>query len=238
MSDSVSPVQETRTNKLTGRRWRRRLLFGSIVLLTLYLLHEPLLRLLAAALVVEGPPAAADALVVFGGDGCCEQAARSFHDGQVPALVLIERRLRRLERLGILPSPAQLKIRQLRRLGVPADALEILPGRAGDDWAAARLLGNWLARHPNGHVALLCDHFGSRRLSYILHHELGEDAIRVTLQPLPPRHYDPAAWWHERAGMNAFTTAYLRLGYAWIGGAEAEDEWRESDLVEYEANLR
>lgn len=248
MPDAVSPWREqTEIGKHPGRRWRYRLLLCGTVLLCLCLFHAPLLRLLAAALVVEVPSVAVvvevpsvavDALVVFDGDGCCDRAARSFHAGHASTLLLIEPRPRRLQRLGILPSDVELRTQELRRLGVPKDTLVVLPGSAGNDWAAVRRLGTWLSGHPSARVTLLCDPFGSRRLSYILHQVLGAEASRVGLQPIPPRQYDPANWWQQGAGMNAFAAAYLRLGYAWFCGAGAENEWCESDLAECETSPR
>src|SRR5262249_21751620 len=159
---------------------------------------------------------------------------QALHTGQVPRILLIERRIRRLQRLGILPSEVDSATRQLRKLGVPEDALVILPGQAVDDWAALRQVGDWLSSHPDAKLTLICDSFGSRRLSYIIHHVLGADASRVRLHPLVKRHYNQTDWWQTRAGVNTVAMAYLRLGYAWLADPKAEEEWRESDLAAFE----
>ncbi len=238
LNSPLSPDASASARPPKKRRWRRRLIAGGLVLLALYLFREPLLRTLAEVVVAEDPLTPADGLVVLDGDHVREQAAQLYHADYARHVLLIERRPRRLERLGILPSDLELARHRLHSLEVPDEALAVLPGRALNDWDALRLLGDWLSHHPGERIILLCDRFSSRRLSHILRRVLAGEAGRVYLHPLPSRRYDQTNWWRTREGVNALVTAYLGLGYVWVYGEESEEARCEFDLDAYETNLR
>src|SRR5262249_32153878 len=149
-----------------------------------------------------------------------------------------ERRPKRLERMGFVPTFESVSQRELALRGVRPESITVIPGKTRTDWERARCLRDWLAIQPTRRVLVLCDRFGARRLRYVLDKTLGPDcAGRVRLIGLSERSYDENDWWQHRSGAVHVFDAYLNLAYAWLCGEETE-EWHEWDPEEFKQALR
>ncbi len=118
----------------------------------------------------------------------------------------------------MLPPRTQRERHFLETHAVPATVIQILPGETRNDWDRARILLDWMREHPEEHVALLCNRFGSRRLRIILDRVLGSDARRVHLVALADRRYDETNWWRSKDGVVAFWDGFSHLGYVSLAG--------------------
>jgi hypothetical protein len=192
---------------------------------------------MASFLIIEehGP---ADYVLILDGDRRYDQAAKLYHSGSAPRILFLEGRPRRLERMGIEPSPLSLSERELAARGVPPDVITVIRGQALNDWDRARQLREWLERQPRVNVLMLCDRFGGRRLRYIFQQILGpEFAARVRIRALPDRQFGEDDWWHHRPATVYLFDSYLRLAYDRLCGEDRE-EWGEWDPEEYSKTLR
>ena len=223
-----------------GRRWRRRVLRGAIllaVLACLYLFRAPLLRSAASALVVDQPREATAALLLLDADRGPERAAESYREGRAGNVLLIEEWPGRTVKLGVLPPREDVLRRNLGAAGVPEGAVTVLKGQVKSDWDRARRLREWLAEHPGATVTVLCDRFGSGRLCRVFGATLGADAGRLRWWAPADRRFDEGDWWRHKEGFLRVFTAGVGLGYVWLAGEDRE-EWRPWEPDQYETSLR
>jgi hypothetical protein len=201
------------------RRWARRLAVLVVLAVVAYLLRTPLLRAAGGLLVADDGPAACTRLLVLDGDRRHEFAADAVTRGQAEGVLLVRRIPRRTQALGIVPTSEELARRELARRGVSADRVEMLPGEAGPGWDWARLLGDWLGRHPQATVLVATDRFATARDRIVLRRTLTPSQFaRVRLAGLPHREFDESNWWQVKGGGLAFGHGLLRLTYTWING--------------------
>jgi uncharacterized SAM-binding protein YcdF (DUF218 family) len=219
------------------RRWRGALLALLILSTCLYAFRVPILRGVGSFLVIDeqGP---ADYVLILNGDGRYDKAASLYHSGTARRILLVEKRPKRLERMGFKLSHVALSRRELAARGVPPDVITVLPGQARTDWDRARRLREWLKTQPIVDVLILCDRFGGRRLRYIFNEILGaEYAGRVRVSSLPERRFGENNWWHNRVATVYVFDSYLRLAYDRLSGEDSE-EWREWDAEAFSKRLR
>jgi len=209
------------------RRFRRRSIVLVVVAVALMVGHAPLLRLATGPLVSAAPPAPGfDALWLVAFDGVTADGDRAYETAaelcrQQPhcKILIIQRNAGRLAELGIYPTFEMVSRRELSAAGVPADALEVVAQNASGFWEEARLMGGWLAAHPETRVLLLCEELGSGSRAYIIHQSLPpETAARIAIRGLPNREFALARWWRSRTGLKSVMFAWLNYIYVhWQG---------------------
>lgn len=212
------------------RRWPKRLLVLAFVASACYLFRGPILRGAGAFLVSEKPVEPAEYVVLLDlVGGRHKEAARLHATGDVPRVLLVERRPGRLQKLGVLPTHEATARRELRARGVPEDRVEVVPCDGFSDWQRARSLGQWLRAHLEVRLTALCTRFTSRRWGLLLERVLpAEDVARIRLHGVDPEGFDESNWWQHKAGVIEIFDGYLRYGYVKLAGEDAK-EWREWD---------
>ena len=124
---------ETPPPACPGRRLRR---LRSVVLwfcglaiffFLLFVFRAPLLNGAARAWMVNDPPVKADAIVVLGGGAQFRsfEAARLYHAGLAPAILLMNSELRATDSMGLTIPEVELVRRILLTNAVPAAAIQI-----------------------------------------------------------------------------------------------------------------
>jgi hypothetical protein len=228
-----------KSEKRKGHFWGWVLLAGLALAGTAgYWFRHPILRNIAGYLVVDEPSAATCVLVLPGVDRRYDRAAEMFRAGSVTSILLVERRAKRLEKMGFVPTFESVSQRELDQRGVPKKSITVIRGETRTDWERGRSLRTWLESQPTSRVVILCDRFGGRKMRYIMDKTLGaECASRVRVMCLPERSYDENNWWHNRSGAVQVFDAYLNLAHTWLCGEEKE-EWREWDPEEFKQRLR
>jgi hypothetical protein len=215
----------------------RRAAFILFVLGGLYLFHVPLLRVFAGWLVVDEPERSDRVVCLLGGDRCIDRAAEFHRSGLASEFILLEPPPNRTTQLGVTKSPVVLAKRELQFHGITPREILVLKAETGSEWSQARALRSWLEHHPDDHLTVLCDQFATRKTSHVFASVLGtEMATRLHWRALPDRRYNPTNWWRQKAGVLAFSDAYVRLAHVYLFGedARAGATW---DPGEYEASL-
>jgi hypothetical protein len=219
------------------RPWARYLGAVALIAASLYAGRTFLLRSAGSFLVIDDQVQKADHILVIDADRTIDQAAALYRAGVAPRLLVIQRRLERLEKLGLRPAYHDRTASGLCARGVPKEALTVIPGKALTDWDEARALDGWMVHDPAASVAVLCDRFHSREVRYIMDKVLGPvKARRLQMLPAPSRTYDETTWWRHRLGILDFFRAYVRLGFVRVNG-EGREAWREWDPKSYEMTL-
>jgi len=115
-------------------RWGTLLAVLLLGLVLLYLTREPLLITGARVLTIDDARAPADYLVVLGGDAETRPfaAAALYHKRFAPKVLIFEHTTNRVTDLGLAPTHDEIYRRVLELEGVPATAIQRLPGVVGN----------------------------------------------------------------------------------------------------------
>ena len=144
-----------------------------------------------------------------------EVAATVWKGHQEERILVIEKIPGRPMQLGVLP-PFDVYIRdRLSERGVPADVVEVIPGKALDQNSHVKRLGEWLKAHPKAEVVALNDRLSGRSWRKLLDQLLPpEDAKRVHLHGVARPEVDAGNWWRTKVGIFFVLHQYLTLAYS------------------------
>ena len=198
-----------------------------------YVQRRPLLTAVGGFLIVRDQPHAADAIVVLSGslpDRILE-AVDLYHE-QLASRIILTREfpLPGLETLrargGDLPERHEQNLAVAHQLGVPADAIAVMPTPTSSTLAEARALVAYLTAQHIRSILLVTSKAHARR-ARLTFREVAAGSLTVALCP---SRYDPFAaetWWHDRALVRRLVIEYGKLlNYLLI------DRWRGATEVD------
>ena len=200
-------------------KWFKRLIAALLILCVLavfgYLFREPLLRSAANAWVVNDQLASADAIVVLGGgmDTRPFGAARLFHLGLAPKILLTTTGPLPSERLGVTPPETEIARRMLEKKDVPDSAIVVAPDIANSTYEEAIAVRAWAATNHIRRLIITTDVFHTRRAGWVFRKELGPADIQVQVDAVPVREYALTNWWTKDLGVVAFQNEVLKYAY-------------------------
>lgn len=209
---------------LTGRSqffeglWRR----GRVVLLLL-VAWSILAWGAARALVVRSALPHADALVVLAGSSTyverTHRAAQLFAEGVAAKIVLTN------DNLPSGWSPAQGRnplfveraADELKRQGVPAEKIEIVPDVVSSTYDEILRVREYSVQHGLRSIVLVTSAYHSRRAWWTLRHVFRGSDIAIGLEPAAPGEQSPspATWWWHRLGWQMVPVEYAKMVYYW-----------------------
>jgi uncharacterized SAM-binding protein YcdF (DUF218 family) len=211
---TLSPSQ---VDKKKGASWRRRLGF-----LALTLVAWSLFAWVAAhALIVQAELSDADALVVLSGSSAyverTQYAARLWREGRAPRVLLTndstiggwsEHEQRN-------PSFAERAVEELRRAGVGAEQIEVLPAEVTSTYEEAVALRDYAVAHKLRSLLVVTSSYHSRRALWTLRRTFQGSGIHVGLDAVAPGQQmpAPATWWWHPLGWRVVALEYVKLGY-------------------------
>ena len=147
------------------------------------------------------------------------EAADLYRDGAAPRIVLTRERRSAgsiaLAARGVAVPDADVEARsRLLALGVPADAITVLHGRAVSTTGEARLIAGWACRTGVRSLVVVTSPSHTRRARLILRRLL--PGIELTVRParaefLPTRH-----WWRSRRTSKLVLSEYQKLANYWL----------------------
>lgn len=204
-------------SKRRTSRWRWPLRLGILVIVV-----WPILAWGAAQLlIVDAKLDRADVIVVLSGSAAyverTQLAAQLFREGRAPKIILTNdsgyggwsnahwRNLLFVERAR----------EELKRLGVPAERIEIMPQTVSSTYEEALLVREYAGAHGLRSILVVTSAYHSRRSLRTFRHvfkgsdtEIGVAAV-VPGQQSPP----PASWWLRPRGWQMVAGEYLKLIY-------------------------
>jgi len=221
-------------------RQRRRLavvVAVAVVILACTLARGQLLRAAASLLINEDPGETADFVLPLAGARSFAEAARLCRSGQAAGVLLIPSKPEFAQTLGVLPMDEELMRRELARAGIGDNTVTTVLSQVDNDWSRFRLLGVWLADHPDARVRLVCGRLQSARCRHLLRAVLPKEAVaRVRLLALARPEFDETNWWNRKEGM--LDVCNSSLSYAHILLCGEDDEKAPWNPDQYEKNLR
>jgi len=190
-------------------------LFLGAVLLMACLFRTPLLRGAAHAWIVNQTLAHADAIVVLGGglDTRPAEAARLYHLGLAPKILVMNPRLSAAAELGLEPTEGDLARQILLKKDVPPAAIVTPPNYVTNSFDEAITVRNWARQTGARRVIIPTDIFHTRRVRWLYGRELRGTGLRVQVEGVPVRDYSADDWWHHEQGLIAFQNEVLKYAF-------------------------
>lgn len=171
-------------------------------------------------LVKEDEPEKSDVILILMGSISDRvlYAADLYQKGYAPKIIMVEESMgayKLLEERGvrIISNSAQCK-NALSGLGVPSDAITIIPGDAVSTQQEAFYIREYLKTHPEIRSLLLVtskDH--SRRSSMIFRKALKRSSLKTSLIicPSPYTDYSGTYWWMHKEEIQTVLEEYLKM---------------------------
>jgi uncharacterized SAM-binding protein YcdF (DUF218 family) len=209
----------TRRSQFFGILWRR----GRVVLLLL-LAWSILAWGAARALVVRSELPRADALVVLAGSATyverTHRAAQLFAAGVAAKIVLTNDNLRGGWSASQQRNPlfVELAAEELRRQGVPAEKIEIVPGAVTSTYDEITRVREYSVAHGLRSILVVTSAYHSRRAWWTLRQVFRGSNVAIGLETAAPGGQSPwpATWWWHRVGWQMVPGEYVKMIYYWL----------------------
>lgn len=217
--DEVCPRAPAGEMAKEKSKWFKRLIVALLLLcagfMVAFYYRAPLLRGAANAWIVNEPLSRADVIVVLGGgpDTRPFEAARLYHLGLAPKILLMNPRPAPAAQLGLIPTEADLSHNILLKKGVPAGAIFVTAGLVTNSYDESVALRNWARSNHVTHAIIPTDVFHTRRVQWLYRKELKGTGIQVQVEAVPVHEYAVTNWWQREQGVIAFQNEILKYAY-------------------------
>ena len=199
--------------------WRR----GRIVLL-LFLVWSILAWGAAKGLVVRAELPHADALVVLAGSATylerTRRAAQLFAEGGAARIVLTNDNLPSGWSSAQERNPlfVELAAEELKRQGVPADKIEVVPGVVLSTYDEITRVREYAVAHGLTSILVVTSAYHSRRAWWTLRHVFRGSNVTLGLDVAGPGQQSPwpSTWWWHKLGWKMVPVEYVKLVYYWL----------------------
>lgn len=191
------------------------IVLGTILSLALliYLARAPLLSAFGDWWVVRDELEKAQAIVVLGGDSLAgdriQRAARLYHQGWAPRLILVGPALR------TYLNETELMEREARNLGVSREKILRVPQATNSTLEEALRLRSVFDEHNLRRVIVVTSNFHARRSRRIFRAVYQPRGVQVWVDAAPDVRFDPDRWWREREQRALFFLELVRMVHTW-----------------------
>ncbi|MFI5394498.1 MAG: YdcF family protein [Candidatus Binatia bacterium] len=114
------------------------------------------------------------------------------------------------QRGGNLPEPHEENLMVAQQLGIPEDAISLLPTAASSTLAEAHLVISFLQAQRIKSILLVTSGAHTRRAGMIFR-RLAQGRIDIAVCPSPYDPFTPEDWWHDRSTVRHVVTEYGKL---------------------------
>lgn len=200
-------------------KFLKRLLAALLALCALlaigYVFREPLLRGAASAWIVNDSLSKADVIVVLSGGMETRpfEAARLYHLGLAPKILLTSPKPTPAEQLGLTAAEPEIARRILIKKDVPAPAIAVAPGMVNSTYDESIAVRDWAKTNHIKRIIIATDVFHTRRACWMFRRELKRLGVQVEMDAVPVREYTVADWWKHEQGVVAFQNEALKYAY-------------------------
>jgi uncharacterized SAM-binding protein YcdF (DUF218 family) len=164
--------------------------------------------------IVSDPVGPADAAVILGGgtDTRPFAVAEYYKNGLTKKILLSNVRPGKAEML-FDSSHTTWNRNVLLKLGVPETAIEIFGSELSNTYQEAAALREWAVRTHARSVIVPTEAFSSRRVRWVVEHELAGTGVQVQVPALDDIDYSPSDWWKDEKGVVAFQNEVIKYVY-------------------------
>ena len=178
----------------------------------------------AEALIVKAELAHADALFVLAGSSTyierTHRAAQLFREGRAPTIVLTNDNIpsgwsAKEERN---PLFVELAADELRRQGVPAEKIEVVPGTVSSTYEEAVRLREYAGEKGLRSILIVTSAYQSRRALWTMRRVFSGSNVEIGLDAVEPGQQSPrpGIWWFYGLGWEMVPGEYVKMIYYWI----------------------
>jgi len=209
LSSSGSAVRKSPHRLRSAFLW---LCVFCFLLSALYFLRAPLLRAVANAWMINELPTKADAIVVLGGAAQDRsfEAARLYHAGLAPTILVMNSELRATDSLGLTIPEAELVRRLLLTNGVPLEAVHTAGTNLTSTFEEALTVKRWSEASHATSFLIPTGSFHSRRVRWVFHKTF-KDTARLTVVSISPEECQD--WWKKEGSMIDFQNEVIKFGF-------------------------
>ena len=228
---SLWPAQFTQAVSCQCRVPRRRLLVAIVFLAGALALVPFALTTAGTWLVVEDPLQPSRSVVVLGGHVPFRamEAAAVYQRGWAREVWLTRGGVYEedlaLATLGIDRTPEHVYSQQvLERLGVPGDAIRVLPERNLNTADEVRAVARELEATGGDRAILITSKYHARRVKVVWHALVGGRAEAI-VRHAPDDPFEPGRWWRNTADAMSVSREWFGLLNAWAGFPVKSERW-------------
>lgn len=199
---------------------RKTIIRGSTVILLIIVLLPFGAWVAAEGLIVRSAPSHADAVVVLAGSATylerVHHAAQLFNAGRAPLIVLTNDNVRSGWSVEQQSNPlfVEKAVDELKRQGVPAGVIEILPGPVSNTYDEALRVRDH-RRDGWRSLVVVTSAYQSRRALWTMRRVFQGEDIAIQIDPAPVGEQSPstATWWCYRLGWKLVPGEYAKIIY-------------------------
>src|SRR6266568_6580792 len=202
----------TRSN---GKKWFVRLLFLICLLAAAVAFRAPLLRGLADAWITSEQMVKADAIVILGGglETRPFEAAKLYHEGLAPKILLLNARRNNTDDLGITTPATELTRQVLLKKGVPEEAVIVIGDGVTSTHDECVAVRTWVETNHAKKIIIPTDPFHTRRVQWFFRKALKGTGAEIRTEAVTPRDYTATDWWQHEEGLIAFQNEVIKFAY-------------------------
>ena len=175
----------------------------------------------ARALIVSAPLERADAIVVLSGSSTLaertQHAARLYSENRAPRILLTTDNQQGGWSSAEQRNPYfhEIAVRELTRLGVPSQNVEVVRPPVASTWDEAQLISEYSKTHNLRSILVVTSGYHSRRALRTFRTLLETTQTRVGIDPVRTGIQTPApsVWWMYPRGWQLVFVEYLKLIY-------------------------
>jgi uncharacterized SAM-binding protein YcdF (DUF218 family) len=205
--------------------WRKRA-FAALVFAGAVAVWAAVAPLLADALIAERPIEKADAIVILSGAADHKQRARggaiAFRQGIARKVILTNDDQRGawddVEKGN--PYFIERAAAELQNLGVPAEAIEKLPGKVHGTSEEADLIMRVAIERGYRSLLIVTSDFHSRRALWTFEQAAKRDGTGITIglmrSPASANYPGSRTWWLSPRGWRSVGAEYVKFAYYWL----------------------
>lgn len=187
----------------------------SILLGLAFLFRAPLLTGAANAWIVNEPLGKADVIVVLGGglETRPFEAARLYHQGLAPKILLMNSKSLAAEEIGLVPAEAEVARQVLLKKEVKESDIAVTGDRVMSTYEESQAVRHWAGTNGIKRVIITTDVFHTRRVDWLFCKQFKGTGVQVIVRSVPVREYTVADWWKHDQGVVAFQNEILKYAY-------------------------
>lgn len=197
------------------RAWIALCAIALLTVLALWMLRRPVLTATARAWTLEDPLSKADAIFVAGGgaDVRPSAAARLYHEGYAPRILVASPPERPTTARGLQPDHGTVNREMLLADGVPAEAIEMIAAGARNSHEEALGLRSWMQTH-GAHTALIpTEYVHTRRMHWLYAKLMEPNNLHAIIHAIRPLEYSEKDWWMHEEGVLSLHAELLKFAY-------------------------
>jgi uncharacterized SAM-binding protein YcdF (DUF218 family) len=195
------------------RQWRQRLfrLLAILAILAgLVAFHRPLLSGFANLFRIDNPaPSDAIVLLLGGGDHRPIRAAQLYRDGIAPTILL---GTAESDSRGLVKE-TRLTVEILLKLGVPRNAIEVLPGIVTSTKEEATAVGVYAKSHPMRRITVVTTSFHTSRARWIFRKVLGDKDLDIRMAAMSNPAFNETDWYRSDEGLVTYFNEAIKIVY-------------------------